>query len=383
VSTRVLLPMKPAAAPVRHLTSAPLGILQRKCVCGGSGSLGGECEECKKKQEMALQRRATGGGGPATVPPIVHDVLRSPGQPLDGATRAFFEPHFGHDFSKVRVHTDARAVASANAVQAHAYTVGQEIVFGAAQYAPGTAAGNSLLAHELTHVVQQGQQAESVRSARRISSPTDAAEREAESVGRACMRGQATPVQAASPGGLFRLGANPGCSKADADSIHQGIYDARGWLNKAIPALEQSPLDAKVLASLRRNFGPTYGVPSNAPLIHDRLLAARTAVGTIPYSCAKGPADATCAAGHCGYTAGAGSHQATICADVTLTAGIAPVFRAGCVLHESFHATFAKMGVDFYSGWHGHSSSAGGYPGGGTDPLLNADSYTTLVMDLS
>ena len=61
----------------------------------------------------------------------MHQALRSPGQPLDHATRAYFEPRFGHDFSQVRVHTDDRAAASARAVNARAYAVGREIVFAA------------------------------------------------------------------------------------------------------------------------------------------------------------------------------------------------------------------------------------------------------------
>ena len=88
-------------------------------------------------------------------PPIVHDVLSSPGQPLDPATRSFMEPRFSHDFSGVRVHTDGRAAASAREVSANAYTVGPNIVFGAGQFAPGTHEGRRLIAHELTHVVQQ------------------------------------------------------------------------------------------------------------------------------------------------------------------------------------------------------------------------------------
>lgn len=72
------------------------------------------------------------------------------------SVRTYFEPRFGQDFSQVRVHTDARAVESAQAVNALAYTVGRNIVFRAGQYAPGTAEGRRLLAHELTHVVQQG-----------------------------------------------------------------------------------------------------------------------------------------------------------------------------------------------------------------------------------
>ncbi|MGH9508413.1 MAG: DUF4157 domain-containing protein, partial [Terriglobales bacterium] len=128
-------------------------MLQRKCPCGGSPGLAGECEGCRKKK--LLQRRAVGPAEPAEVPPIVHEVLRSPGQPLDPAARAFFEPRFGHDFSRVRVHTDARAADSARAVNALAYTVGPRVVFDSGMYAPSTSQGQCLLAHELTHVVQQ------------------------------------------------------------------------------------------------------------------------------------------------------------------------------------------------------------------------------------
>jgi hypothetical protein len=88
-------------------------------------------------------------------PPIVHDVLRSPGQPLDITARAFMEPRFGHDFSNVRVHTDDRAATSARAVNALAYTVGSHIAFDTGRYRPDSGNGQRLLAHELTHVVQQ------------------------------------------------------------------------------------------------------------------------------------------------------------------------------------------------------------------------------------
>jgi hypothetical protein len=84
----------------------------------------------------------------------------------------------------------------------------------------------------------------------------------------------------------------------------------------------------------------------------------------------------------CGFAV-AGSLATTICTNVTLAADATAVYRGGCVLHESFHATFSRFSVDEYSGWHGHSGSTGTYPGTGTDPLLNADSYTTLCMDLS
>jgi hypothetical protein len=93
------------------------------------------------------------------VPGIVHEVLRSPGQPLDALVRNDMEQRFGHDFSMVRVHTDAKAAVSTDEVSAQAYTIGNHIAFGPGKYEPGIDHGRRLLAHELTHVVQQHGQA--------------------------------------------------------------------------------------------------------------------------------------------------------------------------------------------------------------------------------
>ncbi|HYY96184.1 MAG TPA: DUF4157 domain-containing protein, partial [Pyrinomonadaceae bacterium] len=129
-------------------------VLQRKCVCG-QHTIGGErCDKCRKQPDVKLQRWAE-GAAVEEIPAVVHDTLRSNGQPLDAETRAFMEPRFGHDFTGVRVHTDALAADSAAAVNAAAYTVGEHIVFREGRYAPRTRDGAGLLAHELTHVVQQ------------------------------------------------------------------------------------------------------------------------------------------------------------------------------------------------------------------------------------
>jgi hypothetical protein len=165
-------------------------LLQRKCACGG----GGQCDECK--EHPLIQRRAIGSPGPSSLlssaaPPIVHQTLQSPGRPLDGSTGAFMQSAFGHDFGKVRVHTDARAAASARAVNAHAYTVGEDVVFGAGTYAPDTQAGKRLIAHELTHVVQQ-------RGSRVDHAGEQELESEAEARALDVMRGdatRATPLQ--------------------------------------------------------------------------------------------------------------------------------------------------------------------------------------------
>ncbi len=180
-------------------------LLQRACACGVAAGLSGECEECKTKKllgkplqtklavsqpgdefeqeanRVAMQvlkmperpetvelnetvdrpliRRQVAPSPGTTVgyaPPIVHEVLASPGQPLDSATRAFFEPRFGHNFGNVRVHADTHAQQSARAINAHAYTVGHDVVFGESTGTLATIRSRQLLAHELTHVVQQG-----------------------------------------------------------------------------------------------------------------------------------------------------------------------------------------------------------------------------------
>lgn len=141
---------KPSFTPVR----SPL--LQRKCACGNSAGLTGECSQCQKKK-LTLQRWVTDSEERTEVPAIVHEVLRSPGQPLDSKTRSFMESRFGHDFSQVRVHINRQAAESAQSVDASAYTVRQQIVFDTNQYQPYSPAGQSLLAHELTHTIQQQQ----------------------------------------------------------------------------------------------------------------------------------------------------------------------------------------------------------------------------------
>lgn len=131
----------------------PRLLLQRSCACGQESM--GTCEACRKKKKEPPLLRSSEMPAPDVIPPIVHSVLSALGRPLDGDTRAFMEARFDHDFSEVRIHDDASAAESARAVNAHAYTVGQDIVFDTDQYAPTTSAGRKLLAHELAHTIQQ------------------------------------------------------------------------------------------------------------------------------------------------------------------------------------------------------------------------------------
>jgi hypothetical protein len=144
-----------------------------------------KCASCEDEEAKTIRGKSNGQAlGGADAPPIVHDVLASPGQPLDGATRGFFESRFGADLGSIRVHNDDSAGRSAQAVGAQAYTSGRDIVFAPGRYHPQTADGQRLLAHELTHTIQQGAAGSPSFVARRpvtpalgISSTADALQR--------------------------------------------------------------------------------------------------------------------------------------------------------------------------------------------------------------
>lgn len=165
-------------------------VLQRQCACGGTPGPDGECTACKAKR---LQR-GTAAIGPGAAPPLVHDVLRSLGSPLEPSAQADMELSFGHDFSRVRVHADAEAAESARAVGALAYTVGRDVVFAGGRYAPGTREGRRLLAHELAHVVQQD--GDHPASSLTLGRADDELEREAHSAGAVALEGGRVTAEA-------------------------------------------------------------------------------------------------------------------------------------------------------------------------------------------
>lgn len=174
MSTCLLTQMK--AAPALSFTPVVRPVLQRKCACGGTPGPDGECAQCRHKRLSAMAHGAT-------APPIVHEVLRASGRPLDAGVCAAMEARLGHDFSQVRVHTDGRASESAQAINARAYTTGHDIVFAAGAFAPQTDAGQKLLAHELVHVVQQSSVARLGRPGLHslgMSAAGESAEREAD-----------------------------------------------------------------------------------------------------------------------------------------------------------------------------------------------------------
>ena len=175
---------------ISSFTPVPGALLQRKCACGGTLGPTGECSACRKNRESKMAQRKTDHSASANarasseVPAIVHRVLEAPGQPLNGPTRSFMESRFRHDFSKVRVHADAEAAESARSLDARAYTAGRDIVFAAGEYAPGTNNGRRLLAHELTHAVQQSAAKQSTRDGISLGSVHSPQEEEAEALSR-------------------------------------------------------------------------------------------------------------------------------------------------------------------------------------------------------
>jgi hypothetical protein len=173
-------------------------------------------------EESVLQRYSTENISPSRhmlIPALVGDVIASPGEPLDAATRAFMEPRFAHDFGHVRVHTDAKAAESVSAVNAHAYTVGHNVVFAENRYTPTTQAGRELLAHELTHTIQQSANGLSLAASQRISQQGDQAELEADHACRSVVMGHPVAPMASRPLEIAR-------KKAPAGTVGKLSFDS-------------------------------------------------------------------------------------------------------------------------------------------------------------
>jgi len=250
------------------------------CSCSHDGEM---CEECQQKQSApSIQRRASSSAAPTHVPRIVSDVLRSPGHPLDSATRAFFEPRFGRDFSDVRVHTGAEAAASARSINAHAYTAGSNIVFASDRYAPETTVGERLLAHELTHVLQQQIFPPSASNA--------ASQAPSDSVGshREAQQGPGVDLDKARFSVAHRLGpriardATPSAADANRDSQVACVGRRGGCLNERGGGVPSDEEIGRYNLDCRRetkysgpDVTPTFEecLPAGAGKIHSKTLA--------------------------------------------------------------------------------------------------------------
>ena len=203
-------------------------------------------------ERLQTERVESSDLGRGIAPPIVHEVLRSPGQPLDPAARAFMESRFGHDFGKVRVHTDSIAARSADAVEAHAYTVGSDVVFGSGRYTPTGRDGQRLLAHELAHVAQQ-RDGGMVGAAIPIGTPGSRHEREADRAAHQLVRGRVATPLAAAP---LQLSRQPRLTIVDTES---GLTDKELAVivveaKKALGKTTQHSTDKRVKAGVQVTY---------------------------------------------------------------------------------------------------------------------------------
>ena len=264
-----VLPWTTTARPPAHngIERAPAGSVLRRC--GGKTCPPGTCDHDQELRpddagkehgtQAVLRSEASAplaigsalAGMPTMAPPIVHDVIESPGSPLDQATRSSFEPRFGRDLSDVRLHAGDCAAASARAVGAVAYAVGPHIVFGPGSPAAGTAEGRRLLVHELTHVVQWPGTGVPARGALPIGGADSPLEKEAaaEAAGFGEMASQQPPIgvvtvrrQTAdpSPGGVALVSTAScgwtGASDVSSELSRRTPSSARRCQPSALPA---------------------------------------------------------------------------------------------------------------------------------------------------
>lgn len=202
---------------------------------------------------VAAPQRPTATTNPAaTAPTQVHDVLRAGGRPLEAGPRTDLERQLGHDLGRVRIHTGARAAASARAVGARAYAVGRHVVFGAGEFAPATQAGRQLLTHEVVHTLQQKQATATPAGTLRLAERHEHTEREADRIARTSAQTVAAPVPVtATP---LQLAAQPAPAGGAA---RQRIEQAARLLQQtsAGPAMLNGLVESGTLIELRHTAG--------------------------------------------------------------------------------------------------------------------------------
>ncbi|HET7864308.1 MAG TPA: DUF4157 domain-containing protein, partial [Burkholderiaceae bacterium] len=293
------------------------------------------------------------------------------GKPLDAAARAFFEPRFGVDLGAVRIHTGTSAAQSAQDLGALAYTVGRDVVFNAGQYAPHSDTGRRLLAHELTHVLQQRGpgRAATPQVQRQVDpdhpGPCDQAHID-DLIEPAFLEARRWRRLAAAwlEAHLDHIRARAALGRDGFVRIGQRVYDELMLLERHFRistvlrvSLPQSPSDSVSIEDLQRLANASYWVRRR---FGDVEL-------TLSYLC-----QANCPRGRVGSetlgSAAAGSRELTLytrCFDAQ-----SATTRAGVVLHEAFHASFSEFDHDTYS-FEGH------YPG--SQALTNAESFATFA----
>ena len=315
-----------------------------------------QCNECdeelqrqpieEEEEEELLQAKESTGHTPTVTPKIQNQIgsLRGGGQPLSEFDRSFFESRFGYDFSQVRVHSDSRAAESAHVLKARAYTIGSDIAFGFREYAPGTLTGRRLLAHELTHVVQQKRVA---RFSSRIS-----------------------PLVQLQPNNCTAAVTQVPHPRDPRQEVNDAHGVARDWGVRARDQAQVLVNGGNVRPFIRSALDFHFSRPSGGQLTTIRNLfngiVARLNRGSRIYYCN------TTATRDCQL---AGTEAATFCPSTTQYTRICPHFfqitrlaRPLTLVHEAAHA----------AGACGHIyTNAGNYPG--ANPQTNAEAYAQFT----
>ncbi len=324
----------------------PASTIQRTCASCTAG--GTTCPKCAAEEKSLVQRKTTPASsesGPSVSENVLNDL--GPGQPLDAATRNFFEPRFGRDLGDVRVHTDEKAAESARDVNALAYTVANDIVFGRGQSAAGDT-GKKLLAHELTHVVQQ---------ARTISRSFDAS------------------VAAPAAQLMRTISYDADCSDHQEEvegNVSRAQASAARWARAAVTALAR-PEDVGSL--LRRHFNIAATDSAAVTQIRSAFeaIVGHLKSDAFTYHC-RPESDPDCALPDGPYAgfATAGGFNINFCDPYPYQNFFGHKDLIDTLLHEAAHAHNTAFDHDTYE-WHSN------YPG--PNPLTNADSYASFARD--
>ncbi|MGW4159519.1 eCIS core domain-containing protein [Streptomyces sp. NPDC004788] len=208
-----------AAGRTDVVGASGLGALQRAVGNGAVGAMVQRSRAAAGETEERADERSP-----------VHDVITSGGQPLDTETRADMESRMGADFSDVRIHTDTAADASAKGIGAHAYTVGNNVVFQREAYDPASPQGRTTLAHELTHVIQQRSgpvEGTEAPGGIRVSDPSDRHEREAVANADRVLAAPA-PAAETAPAGAPTAPAGPSVQRAATEDEDEQPADVQG-----------------------------------------------------------------------------------------------------------------------------------------------------------
>jgi hypothetical protein len=392
----------PARSATRPQASAVTPLIQRKCACGGAPGADGECEQCRKKRlgaqtklrvsqpgdrfereadRLAAQvvagrpagaisgvgaggvpQRCAGGASGAAESEVLPPA--GGGRPLDPATLASMQASLGHDFSRVRIHDGPRAAASARALNARAYTVGERVVFGAGQLDTASDAGRTLLAHELVHVAQQAAAPRLGASTRLVTAAPAAVI-------------QRAPAAPATGGSSAPAGAPANASQAVVSACggrrQLGVEDAVNAAQRRAKIVAER-LRSFRRPKVRRAFRAIFGDSSTAAraVVLETLervgsfsifrSAAAASGSGLFLACASGTHPRCEAGAPATYLPPAGGAPATLLTcpslvenaagqllDVETDSGPA-LGREAIVLHEMIHAARNSGGLDIYTG---------------------------------